>query len=194
MGVNCFSFRDVWFLPIVAILVFVMFPQSSNADIYSFTDENGVVHFTNAPTDSKWKLLIKEKRFDPRSVKYQSLIRKVSKKHSLDDALVKAIIRVESNFNPNAVSKAGAQGLMQLMPGTAQDLKVKDPFNPEENVEGGVKYFRYLLDRFKEDIPLAIAAYHAGENAVRKYNGIPPYDSTQKFVKMVLKHFDKYKK
>ena len=192
---------EKWF-PVLTILsssivilgVLFIFTHGIYADIYKFTDEKGVVHFTNVPTHSKWKLIIKEKRFDPRSIKYQPLISKVSKKYALDDALIRAIIRVESNFNPKAVSTAGAQGLMQLMPKTAEELEVKNPFNPEENVEGGVKYFKYLLDRFDDNIPFAIAAYHAGESSVRKYDGIPPYDSTQKFVKMVLKYFDQYKK
>lgn len=182
-----------FFFPLIlgALLVF---PSKSRGDIYSFTDKDGVVCFTNVPTEPGGKLIIKEKRLDPRSIKYKHLISKISKKYVVDDALVKAIIRVESNFKTKAVSKAGAVGLMQLMPKTAEEMEVKNPFNPEENIEGGVRYLRYLLDRFKDNLPMAIAAYHAGEGAVTKHNGIPPFNSTQRYVKMVLKHFKKYKR
>jgi soluble lytic murein transglycosylase-like protein len=164
------------------------------ADIYSFTDKDGVIHFTNVPTDSRFKLIIKETDIDDyRSLDYMSLISKISKKYRVDDALIRAIIKVESDFNPRAVSKAGAKGLMQLMPETAKDLGVENIFNPEENVEGGVKYLKSLIFRFEDNLPLAIAAYHAGGGAVKKYNAIPPFDSTQKFVKKVLNYFEKYK-
>ena len=174
--------------------VLLVSTSTSRADIYSYTDKDGVVHFSNVPTETGWKLIIKEKRFDPRSIKYHPLISKISKKYKVDNSLIKAIIRAESNFNPKAVSKVGARGLMQLMPETAEELNVNDSFNPKENIEGGVKYFKYLLDRFKGELPLAIAAYHAGESTVRKYNGIPPYSSTKKYVKNVLKFFKEYQR
>lgn len=194
MSRRCFLITANLFLFILIVGFILISPPGTLAHIYSYTDENGVVHFTNVPTDPRCKLIIRERHFDPRSMKFDHLISKMSKKYMVDDSLVKAIIRVESNFNPRAVSKVGAQGLMQLMPETAEELKVKNPFNPEENIEGGVRYFKYLLNRFKNNLPLAIAAYNAGENAVKKYNGIPPYDATQKFVKMVLKYFREYKK
>ncbi len=183
-----------------SIIIFVglcflpLSPYISLADIYSFTDKDGVIHFTNVPTDSRFKLIIKETDIDDyRSLDYMSLISKISKKYRVDDALIRAIIKVESDFNPRAVSKAGAKGLMQLMPETAKDLGVENIFNPEENVEGGVKYLKSLIFRFEDNLPLAIAAYHAGGGAVKKYNAIPPFDSTQKFVKKVLNYFEKYK-
>ena len=169
------------------------FPSQSPADIYMFEDEDGVVYFTNVPTEPGGKLIIKEKRLDPRSIKYDHLIRKISKKYTVDDALVKAVIRVESNFNTQAVSEAGARGLMQLMPETAEELRVSDPFSPEENIEGGVRYLKYLLRKFKENVPLALAAYHAGAGAVARYNGIPPFDSTRRYVEMVLGPMKQYK-
>ncbi|MFH2011412.1 MAG: transglycosylase SLT domain-containing protein [Pseudomonadota bacterium] len=172
-----------------------MTPYSiSFADIYSFTDQNGVIHFTNVPTDPRYKLIIKEKHFDPRSINYGSLISKISKKYMLDDTLVRAIIKAESDFNHKAVSNKGAMGLMQLMPGTAEDMEVNNPFDPEENIEGGVRYFKWLLNRFEDNLPLAIAAYHAGGEAVERHNGIPPFTSTQKYVKKVLKYFKEYNK
>jgi len=178
---------------ILVLGVLLIIPSKSLGDIYRFIDKNGVVRFTNVPTEPGGELIIKEKRFDPRSIKYEHLISKISKKYMMDDSLVKAVIRVESNFDTNAVSKAGAIGLMQLMPETAKDLRVSDPFDPEQNIEGGVRYLKYLIDRFEDNLPVAIAAYHAGEGAVKKYNGIPPFDSTQRYVEMVLKQFKKYK-
>ena len=178
---------------ILVLGVLLIIPSKSLGDIYRFIDKNGVVRFTNVPTEPGGELIIKEKRFDPRSIKYEHLISKISKKYMMDDSLVKAVIRVESNFDTNAVSRAGAIGLMQLMPETAKDLKVSDPFDPEQNIEGGVRYLKYLIDRFGDNLPVAIAAYHAGEGVVKKYNGIPPFDSTQRYVEMVLKQFKKYK-
>jgi len=179
---------------ILGIGVLLLYPSTSLSDIYSFTDKNGVVNFTNVPTDPRYKLIIKERHFDPRSINYGSLISRISGKYMVEDTLVRAIIKAESDFNHKAVSNKGAMGLMQLMPGTAEDMDVKNPFNPEENIEGGVRYFKWLLNRFKDNLPLAIAAYHAGGDAVIRYGGIPPFDSTQKYVKQVLKYFKEYKK
>jgi len=194
MSGGCFQILANPFILASVLWVLLVSTSTSRADIYSYTDKDGVVHFSNVPTETGWKLIIKEKRFDPKSIKYQPLISKISKKYKVDNSLIKAIIRAESNFNPKAVSKVGARGLMQLMPETAEELNVNDSFNPKENIEGGVKYFKYLLDRFKGELPLAIAAYHAGESTVRKYNGIPPYSSTKKYVKNVLKFFKEYQR
>jgi soluble lytic murein transglycosylase-like protein len=106
---------------------------------------------------------------------------------------VKAIIKAESNFNHRAVSPKGAKGLMQLMPATASSLQVRDSFHPENNIEGGVKYVRYLLNFFNGNLPLALAAYNAGENAVLRYGGIPPYRETQTYVRRVLSYHDRFK-
>jgi soluble lytic murein transglycosylase-like protein len=111
----------------------------------------------------------------------------------VDPALVKAIIANESGFNANATSGVGAQGLMQLMPGTAAGLGVADAYDPAQNVSGGTRYIRGLLDRFKGDLPKAIAAYNAGPGAVEKYGGIPPYPETQNYVQNVLASYDKYR-
>lgn len=177
----------------VGLFFLLIYPDISLADIYSFTDEQGVIHFTNVPTDPKFSLIFKETDIEYGPVDYMSLISKMSKKYMVDDALIRAIIKVESDFNPTAVSKAGAKGLMQLMPETAKDLGVENVFNPEDNVEGGVKYLKSLISRFDDNLPLAIAAYHAGGGAVKKHNDIPPFDSTQKFVKRVLNYFERYK-
>ena len=117
---------------------------------------------------------------------YNNLVYAKSNKYNVEPSLVSAMIKVESNWNYKVVSRSGAIGLMQLMPSTARAMDVKDPLNPEENIEGGIKYLRYLLDRFDGDLTLAIAAYNAGPTKVRKYNGIPPIRETQQYVKRVL--------
>jgi soluble lytic murein transglycosylase-like protein len=168
----------------------------SFADIYKYVDEEGVIHFTNVPTDGKYKLILKEKRVQfnlgPNFQKYDPVILKTAEKHSVDYALVKAVIRAESNFNPTAISRVGARGLMQLMPGTAYALRVNDSFHPEDNIEGGVRYLRYLLNLFRGDLPLALAAYNAGEKAVFRYRGIPPYQETRTYVRRVLHYFQEF--
>lgn len=122
-----------------------------------------------------------------------NLITKYSDKNGLDEDFVRAVINQESGFNPNATSHCGAMGLMQLMPSTAQGLGVKNAYDAEQNIEGGTKYLKGLMDRFGNDKSLALAAYNAGPNAVKKYNGIPPYAETQNYVKKVLSKYDTYK-
>ena len=122
-----------------------------------------------------------------------NLITKYADKNGLDEDFVKAVINQESGFNPNATSHCGAMGLMQLMPSTAQGLGVKNAYDAEQNIEGGTKYLKGLMDRFGNDKQLALAAYNAGPNAVKKYGGIPPYAETQNYVKKVLSKYDSYK-
>ena len=127
------------------------------------------------------------------SNQYDSLISEFSKKYQVDFALIKAIIRAESGFNPVAVSRKGAKGLMQLMPETASRLNVSNSFNPRENIEGGVKYFKYLLSLFDDDLRLSLAAYNAGENIVAELRSIPPYRETVDYVKKVLSYYQSYR-
>ena len=122
-----------------------------------------------------------------------NLISKYADKNGLDEDFVKAVINQESGFNPNATSHCGAMGLMQLMPATAQGLGVTNAYDAEQNIEGGTKYLKGLMDRFGNDKSLALAAYNAGPNAVKKYGGIPPYAETQDYVKKVLSKYDTYK-
>ena len=193
---------------IISLTVFVcllFLTTSSSAGIYRFVDENGVIHFTNCPRDPKFKLYIRESKEDvgndnhsssfsyiKDSNQYDSLISELSKKHQVDFALIKAMIRAESGFNPFAVSRKGAKGLMQLMPETALRMNVSNSFNPRENIEGGVRYFKYLLSLFNDDLRLSLAAYNAGENVVGELRSIPPYRETVDYVKKVLSYYQSY--
>jgi len=189
------------FFVLTSLAILLTFPSSALADIYKYIDAEGVVHLTNVPTDAgaKYVLVMREKRIlldkklGDNISNYDHLIIKASEKHNVEPALIKAIIKAESNFNHRAVSRKGARGLMQLMPATASSLQVKDSFHPENNIEGGVKYLRYLLNYFNGNLPLALAAYNAGENAVIRHRGIPPYRETQVYVRRVMSYLDKFR-
>jgi len=185
----------------LGILLFstLFFPASSLADIYRYEDEEGVVHFTDAPTDKKFKIFLRDLRKDRQlrtrfriaagnPQEFEHLIAKASAKYGVSASLIRAVIQAESGYNPHAVSRAGAGGLMQLMPGTAKHLKVADRFDPSQNVDGGVRYLKFLLDTFKGDVTLALAAYNAGLSKVAKYGGIPPYEETRTYVSRVLSY------
>ncbi len=124
---------------------------------------------------------------------FQPIVLKAANRHKVDPAMVMAIIMVESSYNPKAISKKGAKGLMQLMPTTARSLGVKDIFNPEHNINAGVRYFKKLLNRFNGDVELALAAYNAGSRKVREHRGIPPFRATKYYIKKVIKYYRYYK-
>lgn len=188
----------------ISVIIFCsfVFATTSTAGIYRYVDEDGVIHFTNCPRDPKFKLYIRESHDDvgnegygfyvKDSRQYDSLISEFSKKYQVDFALIKAMIRAESGFNPTAVSRKGAKGLMQLMPETASRLNVSNVFNPRENIEGGVRYFKYLLSLFDNDVRLSLAAYNAGENLVADLRSIPPYRETVDYVRKVLSYYQSY--
>lgn len=201
------NFRAVSIIPrlLLFVVIFstavVILPGCADADYYRYVDEEGVIHLTNVPIESNvnYKLVLREKRilFDRRITvnyaMYDQLIKKAAEKYKIDSALIKAVIKAESNFNHQAVSPKGARGLMQLMPATASSLQVHDSFHPEKNIDGGVRYLRYLLSRFNGNLALALAAYNAGEKAVLKYRGIPPYRETQNYVQRVQGYLTAYR-
>jgi hypothetical protein len=171
----------------------------SGAETFQFVGPDGTVHFTNAPSDPRYKRMAGIPKDSsgtaegllrvPASVPRASLtetIREAAQRHGVPEELVSAVIRVESGFNVRAVSRKGARGLMQLMPGTAAILGVRDSFDPAENIDGGVRHLRGLLDRYDNNLPFALAAYNAGEGAVNTHGGIPPYAETQAYVARIL--------
>jgi hypothetical protein len=170
----------------------------SSADIYVYRDNRGVVHFTNVPTKPVYRPFLLLRRYMGRlkgkeSVKFDQLIAAACQRYGVEFALVKAVIKAESAFDPSALSPAGARGLMQLMPATAAQHGVGDVHNPESNIEGGVRHLRLLLKRFRGDLALALAAYNAGPEAVARYNGVPPYAETQTYIQRVLQYRESYR-
>jgi soluble lytic murein transglycosylase-like protein len=163
------------------------------ADIYRYRDENGVWHFSNIKSDRKYKLYIREKP-EVFIKKHDTIIRQASERFGVKTSLIKAVIHAESGFDEHATSKKGAKGLMQLMPKTQDDMDVENPYEPAENIFGGVQYLSSLLGRYKNDMELALAAYNAGPENVDKYDGIPPFPETKTFIKKVLEYLDRYEK
>lgn len=168
----------------------------AQADIYRFKDENGVWHFTNVRSDPRYRLYIREGGLKAKQyiINYDAIIRKAAEQFGVEAHLIKAVIMAESAFDPNAISKSGAQGLMQLMPPTADDMRVYDPFDPKENIHGGTRYLSVLLKKFKQDKRLAIAAYNAGAKIVASHNSVPPIPQTERFVNKVMKYYMEFKK
>lgn len=167
----------------------------SGAEIYQYTDEHGTVHLSNVPSDPRYRRASPPPRRRPprlASAEVDRLVARHARRHRLPPALLRAVIKTESDFNPVAVSRAGAIGLMQLMPQTALMLNVGNPFDPEQNVHGGAAHLRALLDRFEGNLTLALAAYNAGVTAVERYNALPPYRETRRFVQKVLRNYRRY--
>jgi soluble lytic murein transglycosylase len=177
------------------------------ADIYRHVDANGVVFFTNAPqytkvTDKReWSFYRAERQpgvssaGNPQLIHaYKDIIRHYANSYRLEEALVKAVIKAESNYNPQAVSRKGARGLMQLIPETARQMRVNDPFDPMQNIRGGSNYLRLMLDQFNGNVDLALAAYNAGPNAVQRHGGIPPFEETRTYVQRVRRYLDLYRR
>jgi hypothetical protein len=198
------------------ILVFIgvglLCPYKGWADIFRYEDSSGVIHFTNIPTSTKFRLFLRENGKNQTSLTFKGYrknrfsrasfhslpaldnnILEAAQQYGVDPKLIQAVIHVESNFDHLAISPKGAQGLMQLMPQTARDLQVVDPFCPKENIVGGTKYLKYLLDLFNQDMTLALAAYNAGPEKVNIYRGVPPYSETKNYVQRVIQIYNRLK-
>ena len=196
----------------LALLGLLVAPAAVRAgDLYSFVDQDGVVHFTNAPSDARYRRVRRTAegagvyRSAPRARAvpspgargrgaYEEHIRAAAKKYALPEALLLAVMAVESNFDPAAVSEKGAMGLMQLMPGTARDMYVSDPFDPVQNIEGGARYLRHLANQYAGDAVKTLAAYNAGPEAVRRARGdVPDIPETRAYVRKVVDLWNSYK-
>ncbi len=187
------------------LLAVLLAAPAAQADIYKYVDKHGRVYLTDKPKHSGYKRLVKtwkgwqEPSYDPSRFKqnqrrFADLITEAAEQYVLPDSLVHAVVTAESAYDPNALSSAGALGLMQLMPATAKRFGVTDRKNPRANVYAGTRYLKQLLGMFDNDVRLALAAYNAGENAVIKYdNQIPPYPETQNYVRKVLKYYRQYR-
>jgi soluble lytic murein transglycosylase-like protein len=190
----------------LALCIISLSSPFAHADVYKYVDSQGRVYFTDRPNHAGYKLIIKTWKWwaFPRQARnfagniknrqiYGSAIQKVAMKYRLPHQLIHAVVTAESAYNPTAVSRAGAVGLMQLMPDTAKRYRVLNPRDPLDNLHGGTRYLRDLLIMFDNDLRLALAAYNAGENVVIKYGfKIPPYEETQTYVKRVLEYYKRY--
>jgi soluble lytic murein transglycosylase-like protein len=187
---------------LLILLVFLGSADLSFADFYRKYDADGTVIFTNVPTTGGFTMIFDEyeaeyvtyDQYYYSTDTYDTIVNNAAIIYGVDSALIKAVIKTESNFDPYAVSNKGACGLMQLIPGTAERFGVTDVFDPKENIYGGTQYLGWLTTYFKGDLELVLAAYNAGEHAVEKYNNqIPPYKETINYVKKVFKFLDYYK-
>lgn len=185
--------RVTWiFFVSLGLLLWTGCPVS--ADVYRYVDKNGVWHFTNIKNDSRYRIYIRTPKETPTEYieKYAGMIKQASRRFGIEPSLIKAVIKAESDFDHRAISHKGAQGLMQLMPNTAEAMDVDNPFNPEENIFGGTQYLSVLLKRFNNNKRLALAAYNAGPEKVESYRGVPPYKETRMFVKKVFHYYRLY--
>jgi len=179
---------------VVGVVVFM--PPTVTSEMYQYVERNGSLSVTNVPTDQQHQSVPYESTYLSSRVSKKELDQAIAwyaKRHRLHPALLRAVIKTESDFVSTAVSRRGALGLMQLMPRTAASLRVRDPFNPIDNIAGGAKHLRYLLDRFNGDLPLALAAYNAGESRVKQYQQIPPIQETRFYVLKVLHHYHAFR-
>lgn len=169
---------------LIWLILLTLTPSVSAGSIYSYVDENGVRVWTNVGAIRVSPKGPETASQSPRSANYYPLISETASKYGVDEGLVQAIIKVESNYDPTAVSVKNCKGLMQLHPDTAQRFGVSNIFDPAENIEGGVRYLSYLIENF-DDLDLVLAAYNAGENAVKRYEGVPPFNETKQYVQKV---------
>lgn len=178
----------IW-LPVVTLI----FIGSAHAELRRYVDANGMIRFQNIPSTLELQFqnipsTVEKKIINGKGsqqCQYDHIIRRAGGIYGVSWALIKAVIHAESNFNPKAISPKGAKGLMQIMPENNAILSISDPFNPTQNIFGGTKYFKHMLNRYQNNIHLALAAYNAGPGAVDKYKKIPPYKETQTYVEKV---------
>jgi soluble lytic murein transglycosylase-like protein len=187
-------------IKILLLLIICFWPSFGYSGIYGYTDEDGVYHFTNMiPVGKKYHVVIAEttKAVSLKSADnsfYDKLILYHSQAHGVDPSLIKAVMKAESNFNPNAVSHKGAQGLMQLMPDTMRLVRVENAFDPDDNIRGGTKYLKLLGETFRGDLELVLAAYNAGPQRVIDHKmNVPPIEETRTFIKRVKQYYNKLK-
>lgn len=183
--------------PLAAVFLFFVFwiAAEARADIYVLKDSNGILHFTNVPSQSGYRPVIKDwgngSRLAPGRL--EEIIRSASNRYGVDPDLVRAVVKAESDFNTTARSPKGAQGLMQLMPDTARLRNISNVYDPDENIDGGVRHLKFLLDRYQGDLRLTLAGYNAGVQAVEKYGGVPPYPETREYIRRVLDYHQRYR-
>jgi soluble lytic murein transglycosylase-like protein len=191
-----------FFCRYVAVLALMLGVSGfAHAGIFTFTDANGIIHFTNRPSDPRYAGMTRVSYLpDPARApavdpnRYTPLVRKAAREVQIDEALLRAVIAVESGYDASAVSSRGAVGLMQLMPETARRYGVTNLYDPAQNIRGGARYLRDLIGKFNNDLSLALAAYNAGEDAIVQYgNRIPPYRETLMYVPKVLDTYRRYK-
>ena len=201
MGIFHRIIRIMVYLRCVFIVSLLLWPMSARADIYKYEDREGVVHFSNVRHDARYTLYMREgprRQYTEKTPGYDGsgwmadYVNRYCKAQNMSPALVHAIIKAESDGRRTAVSSKGAKGVMQLMPFTSRQMNVNDPFDPIENVEGGIKYLKELLATFDGNVTHAVAAYNAGPAAVKKYGGVPPYPETRLYVQRVLNLYRKY--
>jgi soluble lytic murein transglycosylase-like protein len=202
---------------LVTVIVISTVAATASADIWTYKDRDGVIHFTNIDSKArgkKWKVLYKtgpgkaaavrgdcarcdrvpatDRSLD-RYRRYDAFILEAAELYQIPEALIRAVIKVESDYDPRVVSSVGAMGLMQLMPSTSDDHDIADPFEPRANILGGTRQLRKLANQYDGDLVLTLAGYSAGPGAVKKYGGMPPYETTQRYVRMVVTEYQKQK-
>ena len=185
-------------ITLATVCLLVAAAQPARADVYMFKDKQGVLTFTNVPNHTGYKRILRDSGAAfgggaTTGTAFDELISSASGRYNVDPDLIRAVIKTESDFNSNARSHKGAMGLMQLMPDTARMHNVSDAYNPNENVDGGVRHLRMLLERYQGNLELSLAAYNAGAGAVEKHGGIPPYNETREYVRRVLRFYDTFR-
>jgi len=198
---------------IAALFLIAALPRHAQATMYTYVDEDGIVHFTNVPNDPNYQPVVRERRpklsvqtstgqilipgnstdWDPDPDYYDNMIREAAHRFQVDPMLIKSVIRAESNFNYLAISRKGAVGLMQLMPTTADDMQVLDPFDPRENIHGGTRYLRKMLGMFNGNLRMALAAYNAGPNRVIRLGRVPRLKETVNYINKVQYFYREYR-